>query len=57
VGDTKPAVSGDPLGLSGDPFGLSLSKPRLHHQPFDKLRANGGGPPFGLSLSKPCSTH
>ena len=43
------------------PFGRSLSKPRAwHHQPFDKLRANGevhlkanGEVPFGLSLSKP----
>jgi hypothetical protein len=23
------------------PFGLSLSKPRLHALPFDRLRANG----------------
>jgi hypothetical protein len=23
------------------PFGLSLSKPRFHALPFDKLRANG----------------
>ena len=24
-----------------NPFGLSLSKPRVPHRPFDRLRANG----------------
>ena len=61
-----------PFGLPAQqPFGLSLSKPPCPaHQPFDRLRVNGGmrrrAPshplstpyPFGLSLSKPsCLVH
>jgi hypothetical protein len=34
-----------PFGLSKIPFGLSLSKPSHQRvgEPFDRLRANGGG--------------
>ncbi len=36
------------------PFGLSLSKPRVRHGPFDKLRANGGVAALVLALA--CSS-